>query len=466
MMHPLRWLMPCGFALLFGGQMHSQISFRSAVDLALRNSPKVKGAEASVAKAVAAVSQTVDVYVPAVSVGAGLGQSYGYSPYPPTLFTFSSQSLLYNAAQYSNIRSARAGLRSAKLTLMDVRQAVAEDTAVTFAAVDRDQQREATLRQQSASADRLVAIVQDRLSSGYDTDIDLTTVQLTAAQIRLSLLKAEDETKNDQAHLANLIGTPGVLIRTEGGMPSFSQERGNSGTSAAVTNTAVAAAFENAKAKSQQATGDSKYMYRPQVSLVVQYYRYATFTNSFKQIQALNTRVNIGANNEVFGIQVNLPLYDRLHRSKALESAADAARSLHDAEDLQLSTSEGVGRLRHTIAELQARREVAALEQQLAQQQLDAMLVQIGASSSTSTIQVTPKDEQTSRIAEREKNLAVIDTNYQLRQAEINILRQTGTLEDWIRNAPNASPGTGSIPFAGSTPQQTGTSQSVTPVAP
>jgi hypothetical protein len=48
---------------------------------------------------------------------------------------------------------------------------------------------------------------------------------------------------------------------------------------------------------------------------------------------------------------------------------------------------------------------------------------------------MTPKDEQTSRIAEREKFLKVLDADFEMRKAEINLLRQTGQLEDWVRSA-------------------------------
>ena len=39
---------------------------------------------------------------------------------------------------------------------------------------------------------------------------------------------------------------------------------------------------------------------------------------------------------------------------------------------------------------------------------------------------MTPKDEQKARIGERDKYLGVIDAGYQLHQAEIQLLRQTG----------------------------------------
>jgi hypothetical protein len=47
---------------------------------------------------------------------------------------------------------------------------------------------------------------------------------------------------------------------------------------------------------------------------------------------------------------------------------------------------------------------------------------------------MSPKDEQASRIAERDKFLSVLDANFQMRQAQINLLRQTGELDAWIRS--------------------------------
>jgi len=77
----------------------------------------------------------------------------------------------------------------------------------------------------------------------------------------------------------------------------------------------------------------------------------------------------------------------------------------------------------------------------LAQQQLDVMLVQLKAGTGNSAgVQMTPKDEQNSRIAEREKYLTVLDTAFQMRQAQINLLRQTGELESWLKMAAQVQP--------------------------
>jgi hypothetical protein len=54
--------------------------------------------------------------------------------------------------------------------------------------------------------------------------------------------------------------------------------------------------------------------------------------------------------------------------------------------------------------------------------------------------QMTPKDEQNARIAEREKFIAVLNTNFEAAQAQINRLRTTGKLESWLATSLNAQP--------------------------
>lgn len=415
----------------------AQVSITTAVDLALKNSPRVKMAEAEVAKAQAALSQSKNVFVPSLIAGAGLGQSYGYSPNPPTLFFFNAQSLVYNTSQFDYIRSARAGLDAAGQSLQDMREAVAEDAALTFLALDHDQQREDVLRQQTEFSTRLISIVQDRFDVGRDSRIDLTSARLSAAQLHLASLRAAGETAIDRAHLAHLLGIAPATLRAAGGFPSAPALPEAAATPSGYANASVAAAFATARAKQELAWGDARYLYRPQFASVIQYNRYATFTDSFKNLQKTNG--TIGANEYVFGVQISIPLFDRVRQGKARESAAEASRALHEAEYAQFTILDAQSRLTHTLDELRARAEVASLEQQLAQQQLDALLVQLTAPTGNGP-QMTPKDEQNSRIAEREKYLSVVEATYQLHQTEINLLRQSGQLQQWLHTTARPTP--------------------------
>ena len=61
----------------------AQLSFSSAVDLALRNSPKLKIAQADVDRARSLVSQARDAYIPSVIATGGIGKSVRCPPQPP-----------------------------------------------------------------------------------------------------------------------------------------------------------------------------------------------------------------------------------------------------------------------------------------------------------------------------------------------------------------------------------------------
>lgn len=409
--------------------VYAQVSLAGAADLALRNSPRVKMAQADLDHAKAALSETKAVYVPSVVAGAGLGQAYGYSPNPPTLFFVNSSSLVFNGSQRDIIRSAHAGVDAASQSLQDVRESVAEDAALTFLALDHDQAREAILRQQSEHSARLITIVQDRFDAGRDSQIDLTSARLSAAQLHLAVIRAQNETAIDRAHLARLLDLPSAgTLRADGGFPAAPIAALTAPRTSPYANASVAAAFSNARAKQELAFSDTRYLYWPQVSTVIQYNRYATFTEAFRNLQ--KTYDKLSANEYVFGVQINIPLFDRVRKFHAYETAADAAHSLHEAEIAQFNVLDAQSRLSHTLDELRARTEVATLEQQLAQQQLDALLVQLDAP--TAGPLMTPKDEQNSRIAERQRYLSVVDAAFDLHQAEINLLRQTGQLEAWL----------------------------------
>ncbi|MGD0446055.1 MAG: TolC family protein [Edaphobacter sp.] len=437
MIRIFRLCLACSAFLSVAAPVHAQISFTTAIDLALKSNPKVLAAQADVDKALAAVQQLRDAYIPAVVGGSGLGPpSYGFPLGQPSIFNINAQSLVFSYSQRDYSRAARAALDAANQTLKDAREAVAEDTAITYLSLDRDQQREAALREQQVFADRLVAIVQQRLDAGQDTSIALTTSQLTAAQIKLAGLRAEDETAADQAHLARLIGLPPQGVgTTAGSVPAFPTNSPDLTTTTLITSPAVEAAYAAARSKRETAFGEARYLWRPQITFNGQYSRFASFNN----IQDYYFRFQ--HNNAAVGVQITVPIYDMAHRALAREAAADAAHAEHEADSIRDQFFDNRLRARHSAAELSARTEIATLDQQLARQQLDILLVQLkSGTGDLAAPQMTPKDEQAARITEREKFVALLNANFELQQARIGLLRATGELENWIATAVSALP--------------------------
>ena len=419
----------------------AQISFTSAVDLALRNSPRVRMAEAEVERARAALAESQDVYIPSLVASSGLGYSYGYPLGTPTIFSFQAQSLVYNTSQFSYIRSARSGLAATNLSLKDIRQQVAEDAAITYLTLDRARERKSAMTEEAAYASKLEAIVRDRLDAGQDSNMELIKARRTVVEIRLQQLQMDDEIAAHNDHLNRLLGMTGTQIETvSNSIPNIPVVT-SSGTQSP-DSPAVLAAFANAKAKREQAVGDTRYTLRPQISFAVQYSRFSTFNNYQLYYPAIENNFNaIGV-----GIQIQLPFFDAEHKARARESLASAASSEQEANYARQQEAEGRIKRQHAADELRLHLELAGLDNEIAKQQLDAMLVQLNAGTGNSNgPQMTPKDEQNARIQERQKYLDLLDSQFQLRQIEINLLRQSGQLEDWLKAVPTAPQGSAEV---------------------
>jgi outer membrane protein TolC len=439
----VRLCVACSAFALAAAPACAQISFTTAIGLALKSNPKVLTAQADVDKALTVVQQLRDAYIPVVIGGSGLGPpSYGFPLGQPSIFNINATSLVFSYSQRDYIRAARASFEAAKLNLKDIRDGVAEDTAITYLSLDRDLQRQTALQQQQSFADRLVSIIQERLDVGQDTPINLTTCRLTAAQIRLARLRAEDETAADQAHLARLIGLPAQgLGVTNDSVPAFPTVSSDLTGTTLITSPAVESAYAIARSKRETAFAEARYLWRPQIYFNGQYSRFAKFNN----LQDYYFRFQ--QNNAAVGVQINVPLYDMGHRAKAREAAADASHAEHEADTLRDQFFDNRLRASHTAAELSTRAEIATLDQQLAQQQLDVLLVQLKAGSGNlSAPQMTPKDEQTARITEREKFVAVLNATFEAQQAEISLMRAAGELEAWLANTTKALPSAPSKP--------------------
>lgn len=428
-------------ALAFSASLcaYGQISLVSAVDLALKSSPRIRMAEADADKAAAALTEAKDAYIPALNAGNGLGYSYGYPLGQPSVVNVTLQSVLLSWSQRDYIRAARASMQAAALTLSDARASLEQDTVIAYLALDRDQAREQALSDELARANQLVSIVADRLNAGVDTSMDLTQAKLTAAQTRLALLSAQDDTATDQLKLAHLIGLPaGGLATVSSSVPQFATPPAVAPPLILPESPAVQAAFANAEAKQEIAWADAHKVHRPEVYFAGQYSLFAKFNNYalfFPTNPATNKSV-FQYNNAGIGISINWPIFDPVRKARARESADDAVHALADAENARNQELEGHSQLARSTVELSARADVAALQQQLAEQQLQVIRTQLQASAAnTSGPQRTPKDQANAAIDERAKYVDLVNARFDLEQAQVQLLRAEGRLDDWLRAA-------------------------------
>ena len=315
----------------------AQISFYTAVDLALRNSHEVKMAASDVDRAAAALTQTRDAYVPTGSIGSSLGYSYGFPVGQPTVVNATANSLVLSFSQPSLIRAARASLVGANASLRDTRQKVVADTALAYIELDTDRRELEALDQQHSFGERLIEIERQRNTAGLSSVMDVTQAELTNAQLELRRLHIQDHMSLLRLRLANLTGLTEDSVTTEASsIPVGPVPPAPSILNATLSTRSGAIASSEADAKSKQyiARADKGKIWRPEISFGIQYSRYAKF-NNYEEYY-----LRFQHNNFDVGINMTIPIFDAQGRAHARVSAADAVRAREQADLFRLQLGE------------------------------------------------------------------------------------------------------------------------------
>ena len=426
-------------ASLFSIAATAQVSLYTTVELALHNSKAVRIAAADVQRTAATLSETKDAYIPNFVLGSSVGPpSYGFPLGQPSIFNITSQSLIFTFSQPSYIRAARAGLRSAQLALEDARQQVVLDSALDYIQLDTDTREIAVLDDENAAASRLSIIEQQRVHAGLGSRTDLLQAKLVAAQVRLKRIHLADDADVLRERLAHLTAMPPTSFVTAAAsippapdleIPAIKLD--NSSQTTTDSNQGVQSAYASAKSRQFQAVGDDRQNYRPQFAFGAQYSRFTKF-NNYQDYYLHFQHNNFGA-----ALQITVPLFDVSRRDKANESAADAAHAIAQADQLRDQTSENIVLLQKSLTELAAQKDVAELQSELAQSQLDAVLTQLqSGSAAPGAAALTPKDEQQARIEERRRAVEALDAAFELTKAQLSLLRATGEIESWYKTLP------------------------------
>ena len=387
----------------------AQISLQAAVDLSLRNSPRVRGAQADLEKARAARAEVRDAYVPVVVSQGGYGLATGAPLGVPVIFSISTQSLVFSFSQRDYIRSAQASVESAEHALREQQIEVVEDTTNTYLALDSAIARRQVLAQETDVAHRLVDVTTDRIAAGVDARVELPKSRRSVTQIRLLSLQLDDEVAANSQHLGTLTGLPASALRTESAsIPAFEAPLPPvEHADATADSEGIDAAYASARARQFAAFGDRRYLLRPNVSLVTNYSRVDTglssYASYYPRYQGTADRPN-SQNSLGFGLQINVPLLDLAHHAKARGSAADAARAFADADLHRGIFREGRSKLEHSALELQLRADLARDEQEIAQDQMETLQIQLQATGSNPQgPQLTPKDQLNAQLQERQR---------------------------------------------------------------
>jgi len=244
-------------------------------------------------------------------------------------------------------------------------------------------------------------------------------------------------------HLSQLTGLAAATIQTDPDsipVPPAAASNQEAAKEAAASNPSVEAAVEHARAQYLRAQGEHKSLW-PSVDFAAQYALLSTFNNyqnyyipSRPCVTSLGQFLCVAStfqqNNATIGVSIRFPLFNAPQRSKAQAADADALKATKQAEAAKNQVSEETLRLQRSVAQMQAARDVAQLEYEIAQKTLTAVQTRIDAGTAT----LHDLDDARSQASER--FITLQDVTFELERSQLGVLRATGELERWALGTP------------------------------
>jgi outer membrane protein TolC len=285
--------------------------------------------------------------------------------------------------------------------------------------------------------------VAERVKEGVDSELDGTRARLSVARIHERVVEAQGSADVLREHLSKLTGLPAAGIQTEpDGLPDFPAMPQDDSVSTGATdaNPSVQAAVEHARAQYLRAQGEHRAFW-PSFDFAAQYALLSTF-NNFQNyyIPEKPCTVSLGTflcptgsfhqNNATIGVSIRFPFFSPSQRARAQAADADALKASKQAEAAKNQVSEETLRWQRSVAQMQAAREVAELEYEIAQKSLAAVHTRMDAG----TANLHDLDDARSQAGER--FMALQDVTFQFQRAQLGLLRSTGDLEKWALGTP------------------------------
>jgi len=406
------------------------LRFRRAIDLALQHSGIMGIAAANQLHSRKAYEEVRNHYIPQLTVGSGLGYSYGFpltlEGSAPAVASFTSQQSLFNLSLRQFLKAAKIDWQASSLDVQDKRAEVILDTAVSYAQLVNLTGKLNTLSDAQRAAEKAQSITEQRLNEGVDSKLDLTRSQLAAARIRLRIADAQGQADVLREHLAKLTGlTPAEIQPDPESMPPLPliAQEDNLAVRALANSPVVKLADQKAEAAAARAQGEHKATL-PFADLASQYAYLARFNNYNQYF------LNYNANNLAAGLNIRFPFYNPVQKARAAQADADSVIAHKQADLTRNQVSEETLKLQRSLRQLQAARDVAKLDWQVSQGEFDA--VQGRVQTGTANL----RESQLAQLDVNDKYAAYLDAEFELTRSELQLLRLTGELENWAIPAP------------------------------
>jgi outer membrane protein TolC len=399
------------------------LDFRHAVELALKHSGSIVAAGADRARAAARYRVQRDAYVPSVSFGSGLGYSVGVpvtiAGQAPSIYNLTHSQSVFNLPLQEQIKAAHSDSIAANLDYADRAEQVILDTALFYIELDNTGQRLDLARQQKHLLDEALFVAQQRVLEGVGSQLESKRAELDAARVELRIADLESSLDVLRERLSRATGLPATAVQTISGSipPAPPLPAGQELATAAISNSAaVRIADEHLRAAQARARAEHKMKY-PSIDFAGQYAEFAPYLNYGITYNSTH--------NYSFGINLRVPIFNLAQNAQAAVADAEALHAEADAQIVRDQVAADAVRNQHALRQLQAQLKVNRLECEVAEANIDAVSLQMQSGKATL------REQQAARAGVADRRLLLLQGQFELLRAQLQLLRQTGELRRW-----------------------------------
>jgi outer membrane protein TolC len=407
---------------LASAEVH-RMTLKQAVDAALKQSPDIALARLDEERARLGIRVARDPFTPKVSVGSGVGYTYGMPMAfggGPTVFQAQATQSVFNRPLSFAVAQARENARGAAIATTGKRDEVAWRVAELFLDAERAARVGALARKDAESQEKVLSSVAAQVREGRALPLAEKTAAYQLAYARQMALSLETDQAGAESALAIAVGLPAEdrvrPVEAERAPPNLPGSEEQALRAALEWNKELRRIESQIAAKQLEARGQRASRW-PTADLVSRYGVFAKFNNYddyFNRFQRNNAQV---------GVSLQLPIFT------GSAVTAQVAQAQTDAARLKLELANTRNRIASDVQASfrEARRaagaaDLARLDLEVAREQLSVNLARMQEG------RVDLREVEQARVAENQKWIAFYEAQYAAEKARWNVLRLTGGL--------------------------------------
>lgn len=361
-------------------------------------------------------------FLPSFFAGSGVAYTSGFpilaAGGAPALFNLTYNQELFDLPARGEVHADEQKAEQQRLQVDAVRDGVIQRTASSYLQLAKVRQQLDVVRNERESAQKILDYTRQRMEAGFELPIEVTRAQLTAAQVeeRMAQLEDQEETTADQLRFLLGLAPDQALEVTAEDIPAAANQTINDLVATAVRYSPEVKEADSVRMASELRLRGQRGGYWPTIGLIGQYNLLAKF-NNYDQFFNRFER-----NNFIAGIDVKIPVFVSHTGAAVALAQADLTASQLQAENKRAEVSLDVRHKARQERETETAREVARLELQLAQQNVEVLQSQFQQGHAS------VRDLESGRLDAEEKSIALLDAGFARQQAELELLRTTGQL--------------------------------------